>query len=319
MSKNINQGTAHDSVQPYRKQETPFVFSENGEVIDNTFTSDSTTEGCTNHYVEQLTDTQLLHSTTTTTATEQDCGSYITRFSNNNSIIGTRATYEDFIAEATNPAIAQICKQLRELDPKNDNYLTAKRILKDELPLYAYCGYNAENNRAKEKVFESNGNAIIDIDGVYNEDELQKIVAKILKWDEDTDNTRLLLLHRSPSYHGLRCIFVANPDLTMVENQIDFFTKLDIPLSYRDKGAHDVKRLSYMVCKDYFFRVNKKLFEGKNTPIQIVTSSSTSIADTTVSSSAPICDAVEWAENVTVDSNLIDDYYKNHGFQRAKN
>lgn len=312
MSKNINQGTAHDSVQPYRKQETPFVFSENGEVIDNTFTSCSTTEGSTNHnhYVEQLTDTQLLHSTTTTTATEQDCGSYITRFSNNNSIIGTRATYESFMAEATNPAIAQICKQLRELDPENDNYLTAKRILKDELPLYAYCGYNADNDRSKKKVFESNGNAIIDIDGVYNEKELQEIVAKILKWDEDTDHTKLLLLHRSPSYHGLRIVFVANPNLTMVENQIDFFTNLDIPLSYRDKGAHEVKRLSYMVCNDYMFRVSEKLFEGKNTPIKI--------ADTTVSSSAPICDAVEWAENVTVDSNLIDNYYNNHGFKRTK-
>lgn len=318
MTTNNNQGTAHDSVQPYRKQETPFVFSDNGEVIDNTFTSCSTTEDCANHnhYVEQLTNTQLLQSTTTTT--EQDCGSYITRFSNNNSIIGTRATYESFIAEAENPAIAQICKQLRELDPENDNYLAAKRILKDELPLYAYCGYNDDNDRSKKKVFESNGNAIIDIDGISNEEELQQIVAKILKWDEDTDHTRLLLLHRSPSYHGLRIVFVANPDLTMVENQIDFFTKLDIPLSYRDKGAHEIKRLSYMVCKDYIFRVYEKLFEGKNTPIQIVTSSTTSIADTTVSSTAPICDAVEWAENVTVDSKLIDEYYKNHGFKRTK-
>ena len=32
---------------------------------------------------------------------------------------------------------------------------------KSQLPLYAYCGFNDENNRGED--FESNGNVIIDI------------------------------------------------------------------------------------------------------------------------------------------------------------
>lgn len=249
---------------------------------------------------------------------EIDNVSYITRFENNQTVQGTRADYTTFLSDANNPTIAQICQQIKALDRNSKDYKAHKRVLKDQLPLYTFCGYNTENNRKEGLEMTSNGNVIIDIDGVENEEILEEIRCKIMQWNIATNGEKLLLLHRSPSYYGYRVIYRGNPSMTMVENQIDFFNQTNIPINYRDKSAHEIKRLRYMVCSDYIIYINEdKLFSGKGEALKIFKSTSISTnQNTQFTEFITIPSEIEWNQNTEVNQKLINNYFKKYGFKR---
>ena len=241
--------------------------------------------------------------------------SYITRFENIKSKTGTRVNFDAFLADANSALVANVCNQLKNLDVNDADYEATKTSLKSQLPLYAYCGYNSANNRGED--FESNGNVIIDIDRIVDEDTLLNYKALIMKWNVATKGEKLFLLHRTPSHHGLRVIFRGDSHLTMVENQHEFAKEVGLPLEAIDKQVKDIKRISYAVPMDYIFYYDEKLFTGKGAALAVPS------AETLPSTSSEVIinkinniKRMTKNQSIEINKELIDNYYAKHGYGR---
>ena len=231
-----------------KKVENDFVFNNNGEVIiDNTSLNNN------NLKINQMTQKEFINE------------SYVMRLGivNDAKQQCTRATAADFWADANNTKYQSIFKKLAALDIESPSYIEDKRALKNKLPVYIFCGYNEQNSVAKNVDVISNGNVIVDLDGLKKET-IEDFRTLIMKWNQKTDAKKLMLLHLTPSTYGLRVIFRGNPDMDMEENQKDFLTQVGIPLNYLDDSAKDFKRKSFIVPNDYIYYSNEgMLFETK--------------------------------------------------------
>ena len=242
--------------------------------------------------------------------------SYITRFENIKTKQGVRVNSDAWLLDANSANVASICNQLKGLDITAEDYETQKTNLKGQLPLYAFCGYNSTNNRGED--FESNGNVIIDIDRIVDEDTLQDYISLIMKWNVVTKGQKLFLLHRTPSFRGLRVVFRGDSQLSMVENQHQFAKEVGLPIEAIDKQVKDVKRISYAVPMDYIFFYTEDLFHGKGAALAAPSAeneSKSAVAETLNNKIKSLKSMSN--ENVSINTDLIDNYYLKHGYQRS--
>ena len=241
--------------------------------------------------------------------------SYITRFENIKSKTGTRVGLDAFLADANSALVANVCNQLRNLDVNDADYEAQKTSLKAQLPLYAYCGFNTQNNRGEE--FTSNGNVIVDIDRL-EEDVLLNYKSLIMKWNVATKSEKLFLLHRTPSYHGLRVVFRGNSEMTMVENQHQFAKEVGLPIESIDKQVKDIKRISYAVPMDYIFFYHEFLFTDKGAELAAPS------AETQPSTSSEVIinkinniKRMTKNQSIEINKELIDNYFEKHHEERC--
>ena len=242
--------------------------------------------------------------------------SYITRFENIKSKTGARVGIDAFLADANSALVANVCNHLKNLDVNDADYEATKTSLKSQLPLYAYCGFNAANNRGEE--FESNGNVIIDIDRIVDEDTLLNYKALIMKWNVATKGEKLLLVHRTPSHHGLRVVFRGDSQLSMVENQHQFAKEVGIPTDAIDKQVKDIKRISYAVPMDYIFFYHEFLFTDKGAELAAPS------AETQPSTSSEVIinkinniKRMTKNQSIEINKELIDNYFEKHHEERC--
>ena len=240
--------------------------------------------------------------------------SYITRFENIKTKQGVRVNSDAWLLDANSANVASICNQLKNLDVNTADYEAQKTSLKAQLPLYAYCGFNNTNNRGEE--FESNGNVIIDIDRIVDEDTLQDYISLIMKWNVVTKGEKLLLVHRTPSYHGLRVVFRGNSEKTMVENQHQFAKEVGISTDAIDKQVKDIKRISYAVPMDYIFFYHEDLFHGKGAALAAPSAENESYSAETLNNKIKSLKTMS-NENVSINKDLIDNYFEKHHEERC--
>lgn len=278
-----------------KKVENDFVFNNNGEVIiDNTSLNNN------NLKINQMTQKEFINE------------SYVMRLGvvNDAKQQCTRATAADFWADANNAKYQSIFKKLAALDIESPSYIEDKRALKNKLPVYIFCGYNEQNSVAKNVDVISNGNVIVDLDGLKKET-IEDFRTLIMKWNTKTDAKKLMLLHLTPSTYGLRVIFRGNPDMDMEENQKDFLTQVGIPLNYLDDSAKDFKRKSFIVPNDYIYYSNEgMLFETKGEALKSkqVNKSTDKTVDGYVST-ATAESVAQNDDNVEINYELVDNFY----------
>ena len=240
--------------------------------------------------------------------------SYITRFENIKCKTGTRVGLDAFLADANSVNVASICNQLKNLDVNDADYESQKTSLKAQLPLYAYCGYNTANNRGED--FESNGNVIIDIDRIVDEDTLLNYKTLIMKWNVATKGEKLFLLHRTPSFRGLRVVFRGDSKLSMVENQHQFAKEVGLPLEAIDKQVKDIKRISYAVPMDYIFFHHEDLFTGKGAALAASAETQPSTSSEVIINKINNIKRMTKNQSIEINKELIDNYYAKHGYGR---
>ncbi|MBR5202819.1 MAG: DUF3987 domain-containing protein, partial [Clostridia bacterium] len=240
--------------------------------------------------------------------------SYITRFANIKSKTGVRATVDTFLADANSANVASICNQIKNLDVNTADYEAQKTSLKSQLPLYAYCGFNTQNNRGED--FESNGNVIIDIDRIVDEDTLLNYKTLIMKWNVATKGEKLFLLHRTPSFRGLRVVFRGDSKLSMVENQHQFAKEVGLPLEAIDKQVKDIKRISYAVPMDYIFFHHEDLFTGKGAALAASAETQPSTSSEVIINKINNIKRMTKNQSIEINKELIDNYYAKHGYGR---
>ena len=241
--------------------------------------------------------------------------SYITRFENIKTKQGVRVNSDAWLLDANSANVASICHNLKNLDVNTADYEAQKTSLKAQLPLYAFCGFNNTNNRGEE--FISNGNVIIDLDRL-DEDTLQDYISLIMKWNVVTKGEKLLLVHRTPSFRGLRVVFRGDCQLTMVENQHQFAKEVGLPLEAIDKQVKDIKRISYAVPMDYIFFYHEDLFHGKGAALAVPSAENESYSATAETLNNKIKSLKTMSnENVSINKDLIDNYFEKHHEERC--
>ena len=75
--------------------------------------------------------------------------------------------------------------------------------------------------------------------------------------EEFCKNAGIVLLHVTPSGHGLRVVFKGNPARTYVENQHDMAERLGLAL---DEACKDLARCSFAVPEDHILYLDDELF-----------------------------------------------------------
>lgn len=245
--------------------------------------------------------------------------SSVVRFLTNKSKQGVRATLEMFENDTKSTQVQLVCSQLATLDPAAADYQERKTKLKSQLPLYAYCGYNEVDNRSEE--FVSNGNVIIDLDGLEKET-LKNCNQLVKKWNVATKAQKLLLLHLTPSGRGLRVVFRGNPEWDMVQNQLQFAKETGIAASLLDTAVKDFKRLSYIVPESYIYYINTDmLFGAPGEPLkEYKLNADTTTAREVSSTNNNLLINILMTQDSTIEINreLIDNYFNKHGYKRRQ-
>ena len=245
--------------------------------------------------------------------------SNVVRFLTNKSKQGVRATLEMFENDTKSTQVQLICSQLATLDPAAKDYQSRKTNLKAQLPLYAYCGYNEADNRSEE--FVSNGNVIIDLDGLEKET-LDNCTQLVKKWNVATKAQKLILLHLTPSSRGLRVVFRGNPQLDMVQNQLQFAKETGIAASLLDTAVKDFKRLSYIVPESYIYYINTDmLFGASGEPLKEYKQNAETTTAREVSSTNNnllINILMTQDSRIEINRELVDNYFNKHGYKRRQ-
>ena len=249
----------------------------------------------------------------------QEEKSNVVRFLTNKSKQGVRATLEMFENDTKSTQVQLICSQLATLDPAAKDYQSRKTNLKAQLPLYAYCGYNEADNRSEE--FVSNGNVIIDLDGLEKET-LDNCTQLVKKWNVATKAQKLILLHLTPSSRGLRVVFRGNPQLDMVQNQLQFAKETGIAASLLDTAVKDFKRLSYIVPESYIYYINTDmLFGASGEPLkEYKQNAETTTAREVSSTNNNLLINILMTQDSKIEFNreLVDNYFNKHGYKRRQ-
>ena len=249
----------------------------------------------------------------------QEEKSNVVRFLTNKSKQGVRATLEMFENDTKSTQVQLVCSQLAVLDPSAADYQERKTKLKAQLPLYAYCGYNEADNRSED--FVSNGNVIIDLDGLEKET-LDNCKHLIMKWNVATKAQKLILLHLTPSSRGLRVVFRGNPELDMVQNQLQFAKETGIAASLLDTAVKDFKRLSYIVPDSYIYYINiDMLFGAPGEPLkEYKHNADTTTAREVSSTNNNLLINILMTQDSKIEFNreLVDNYFNKHGYKRRQ-
>ena len=106
-----------------------------------------------------------------------------------------------------------------------------------------------------------NGLVVADYD--HLEGNVRDIWTAAYAWLSDEDKARIVLVYVTPSGHGLKVVFMADPAVgNLIDNQVDFSAKLGLKV---DEACKDGSRGAFMTTADDIIIINEeKLFTYEN-------------------------------------------------------
>ena len=181
-------------------------------------------------------------------------------------------TPEVFWAYCRAPQTIQLVTEARQALQNGDEKTYADK--KKQLALMIFVGTfeewekELENKRTGEKRKETamwrsqshvhlNGLVVADYDHLQGD--VRKIWAEAYERLSPEDKARIVLVYITPSGHGLKPVFTADPAIgNLIDNQLDFSRKLGLPL---DESCKDGSRGAFMTTADDIIYINEeKLF-----------------------------------------------------------
>ena len=181
-------------------------------------------------------------------------------------------TPEVFWAYCRAPQTIQLVTEARQALQNGDEKTYADK--KKQLALMIFVGTfeewekELENKRTGEKRKEKamwrsqshvhlNGLVVADYDHLQGD--VRKIWAEAYERLSPEDKARIVLVYITPSGHGLKPVFTADPAIgNLIDNQLDFSRKLGLPL---DESCKDGSRGAFMTTADDIIYINEeKLF-----------------------------------------------------------
>lgn len=165
----------------------------------------------------------------------------------------SEATYKQIIAD---PKIAEICKRVQDLKEAGDK--DAANAAKKLLPIFCYQATFLFGKRSI-KTAQPNGLVMCDFDNLADPSPCPPLYGR--EWSDHAAEWGIVLVHVTPSGHGLRVVFKGNPALTYVENQHEMAKKLGLTL---DEACKDLARCSFAVPADHILYLDNELFTYNN-------------------------------------------------------
>ena len=181
-------------------------------------------------------------------------------------------TPEVFWAYCRAPQTIQLVTEARQALQNGDEKTYADK--KKQLALMIFVGTfeewekELENKRTGEKRKEKamwrsqshvhlNGLVVADYDHLQGD--VRQIWAEAYERLSPEDKARIVLVYITPSGHGLKPVFTADPAIgNLIDNQLDFSRKLGLPL---DESCKDGSRGAFMTTADDIIYINEeKLF-----------------------------------------------------------
>ena len=181
-------------------------------------------------------------------------------------------TPEVFWAYCRAPQTIQLVTEARQALQNGDEKTYADK--KKQLALMIFVGTfeewekELENKRTGEKRKETamwrsqshvhlNGLVVADYDHLKGD--VRQIWAEAYERLSPEDKARIVLVYITPSGHGLKPVFTADPAIgNLIDNQLDFSRKLGLPL---DESCKDGSRGAFMTTADDIIYINEeKLF-----------------------------------------------------------
>ena len=181
-------------------------------------------------------------------------------------------TPEVFWAYCRAPQTIQLVTEARQALQNGDEKTYADK--KKQLALMIFVGTfeewekELENKRTGEKRKETamwraqshvhlNGLVVADYDHLQGD--VRKIWAEAYERLSPEDKARIVLVYITPSGHGLKPVFTADPAIgNLIDNQLDFSRKLGLPL---DESCKDGSRGAFMTTANDIIYINEeKLF-----------------------------------------------------------
>ena len=160
-------------------------------------------------------------------------------------------TIEQLNALLDSPQVAQICKQIAELDPNSPDYNDRKQALKKRLPILLPHASAFKNGRRKSEDAIPSGQAMLDVDhvedprGWFNSIEQQLLI----------DN-HINLVAQTASGHGLRIVGERYGGESIEQAQVRIAAALGI--KEYDGVTKDLARASYVTPRSYVFWIQEK-------------------------------------------------------------
>ena len=178
------------------------------------------------------------------------------------------ATYRKVIADE---CVADICKRVQALKEAGER--DAAGELKKSLPVFCYQATFREGKR-KNEFAEPNGLVMCDFDGLTDplhlprKGEGHNTGIGVLPLTGESEGVMefckahgIVLLHVTPSGHGLRIVFKGDTTKSYVENQHAMADLLQLPL---DEACKDLARCSFAVPEDHVLYLDSELFTYNN-------------------------------------------------------
>ena len=181
-------------------------------------------------------------------------------------------TPEEFWAYARAPRTAQLVAEARQALESGDKKTYDQK--KKQLALMVFIGTFDEGEREmedkrtgrtwKEKAMwrcqshvHLNGLVVADYDHLKGD--VRQIWAEAYERLSPEDQARIVLVYITPSGHGLKPVFTADPAIgNLIDNQLDFSRKLGLPL---DESCKDGSRGAFMTTANDIIYINEeKLF-----------------------------------------------------------
>ena len=185
-------------------------------------------------------------------------------------------TLEQFRALVRAPRTVKLVSEARAALANGDKALYDRK--KKQLPLMVFIGSfeesekEVENKKTGEKRTVKgcwrvqshvclNGLVVADYD--HLDGDVRDIWATAFEKLSDDDKARIVLVYVTPSGHGLKVVFTADINIgNLIDNQLDFSAKLDLPL---DESCKDASRGAFMTTAEDIISINEeKLFAYEN-------------------------------------------------------
>ena len=182
-------------------------------------------------------------------------------------------TGEQFWALVRAPRTARLVKEAREALSKDDAATYDRK--KKQLPLAVFIGTFDESEYVpkdgtpikghwrKQSACRLNGLCVIDFD--HLEGDVRKIWEEAYAKLSDEDKARILLVYVTPSGHGLKVVFIADPEVgNLIDNQLDFSQKLGNASLTPDESGKDASRGAFITTEEDIILIDEKLFTYEN-------------------------------------------------------
>ena len=182
-------------------------------------------------------------------------------------------TGEQFWALVRAPRTARLVKEAREALSKDDAATYDRK--KKQLPLAVFIGTFDESEYVpkdgtpikghwrKQSACRLNGLCVIDFD--HLEGDVREIWEEAYAKLSDEDKARILLVYVTPSGHGLKVVFIADPEVgNLIDNQLDFSQKLGNTSLTPDESGKDASRGAFITTEEDIILIDEKLFTYEN-------------------------------------------------------